>query len=238
MSQPTRTEAIKRVLEAQTHPDLAALYNYNMEVQVTVAQDGGERVDKTFNGRTFMSWTDGLETWKPFRIPRNAGTNPEYSDIPMSFNLEAHYEGIGLTGWDWVNRASKWVAYDFDAIIGHSERHSRRSTDEELQKIRILLQNIPWVTLRYSTSGKGLHLYIFLDDVPTANHHEHAALARSILGQLSAFVGYDFSAKVDTCGGNMWILHRKMKNTNGLLLIKQGDVFTDVPSNWQGTYYK
>lgn len=233
MSQPTRTEAIKRVLEASTHPDLAALYNYNLEVQVNVAQDGGERLDKTFNGRTFMSWTDGLEIWKPFRIPRNAGTNPEYTDVPMSFNLEAHYEGIGLTGWDWANQVSKWVAFDFDAIVGHSEQHTKRLTDEELQKIRILLQNIPWVTLRYSTSGKGLHLYIFLDDIPTANHHEHAALARSILGQLSAFVGFNFSAKVDVCGGIMWILHRKMKGTNGLQLIKQGDVFTDVPSNWR-----
>jgi len=231
--QPTRTEAIKRFLTAMTHADLAELYNYNMEVQINVAQDGGTRIDKTFQGRKYSSWTDGIEEWKPIRIPRNAGTNPEYIDSPMTYNLTAHVEGIGLTGWDWVSRVSKWVAFDFDAIIGHSERHNRKSTDGELRQIQNLLQGVPWVSLRYSTGGKGLHIYVFVDDVPTANHHEHAALARAILGQLSAHVAYDFSSRVDVCGSNMWFWHRKMVNTNGLLLIKDSVPYTDVPHNWK-----
>ena len=58
---------------------------------------------------------------------------------------------------------------------------------------------IPWVTVRKSTGGNGIHLYVFLPDVPTANHTEHAALARAVLGQMSALVGFDFKAKVDAC---------------------------------------
>jgi hypothetical protein len=34
-------------------------------------------------------------------------------------------------------------------------------------------------------------------------------------------------------GSNMWVWHRKMRNTNGLILIKQGGIFTEVPSNWR-----
>jgi len=233
MTQPTRTEAIKTFLTLSTHKDLAELYSHDMECQVNVAADGGTRIDPTFNGRTYMAWTDGDTEWKPFRIPRNAGTNPEYTDVPMSFDIAAHAEGIGMTGWDWKNRVSRWVAFDFDAIMGHSERHTRKSTQEELKQIEQLLQGVPWINIRYSTSGRGLHLYVFLAEVPTNTHHEHSALARSILGQLSAFVGYDFSSKVDICGGNMWVWHRKMINTNVLLLIKSGTIFEDIPVNWK-----
>jgi hypothetical protein len=92
---------------------------------------------------------------------------------------------------------------------------------------------IPWVTVRRSTGGRGIHLYVFLPEVPTANHTEHAALGRAILGQMSALVGFDFTSKVDACGGNMWVWHRKMQGTDGLALIKQGEVLTDIPPDWR-----
>jgi len=231
--QPTRTQAIKAFLTYNTHADLAGLYNYNMEVQVNVAQGNGQRVDKTFKGRSYGSYTDGVTEWKPIRIPRKADTVPEYEDSPMTFDLTKHAEAIGMTGWDWVNKVSRWVAFDFDAIVGHSEKHLRKSTDEELEQIRKMVKGVPWVTIRYSTSGKGLHLYVFLPEVPTENHHEHAALARSVLGQLTASVGYDFSSKVDTCGQNMWVWGRKMAGTRGLELIKSGGVFEAIPPNWR-----
>ena len=234
--QPTRTEAIKKFLQAFAPADLAALYNYGMEVQVNVAQDDGERVDKTFNGRTYQAYTNGVQTWKPIRIPYKAATEPEYTDVPMTYDLSEHVEGIGMTGWNWEKKVSIWVAYDFDAITNHAKGLS----ELELEQIKELLVKIPWITLRYSTSGKGLHLYIFLSDplnltggVPTINHTEHAALARAILGQLSALIGFNLSTKVDVSGGNMWVWHRKGKNTNGLTLIKQGEILTDIPINWR-----
>ena len=198
---PTKTKAIELFLKAKTHADLASLYHSGMEAQVNVAQDGGSRVEGDFQGRRWLGWTDGLTTWKSLRIPRNAATTPEYQDSEMSFNLEEHVEAIGMTGWCWTERCSKWVAFDFDAILGHSEKSSKKLTETEMLAVQEAACRIPWVSVRRSTGGRGLHLYVFLDSVPTANHNEHAALGRAVLGVMSALAGYDFENQVDVCGG-------------------------------------
>lgn len=242
---PTRTQAIQRYLDFATHPDLAGLYTPAMEVQVNVAKEDGIRVESgDIKGRGFQAFTNGLVTWKPFRIPFNAKTEPTYTDLPMNFPLGIYAEGIGMTGWDWEARASRWVAFDFDAIIGHSDRHGKKLDDKQLNEIQEVLKNVPFVTLRKSTSGKGLHLYVFLDPIiQTANHTEHAALARAILSMLSGLTGFDFGSKVDTCGGNMWVWHRKMYSewkpdnagvkNEGLKLLKAGGKLSTVPANWR-----
>ena len=236
---PLKTVAIKRFLEAKTHPDLARMYTPDMEVQVNVGRDGGKRVDAgDLKGREYNAWTNGTDQWKPFRIPMAANTEPVYEDKPITFSMEAHAEGIGMTGWDWKNRLSRWVAFDFDAIIGHSDKHSKKLTDDELRKVQEVVSSLPFVTLRKSTSGKGLHLYILLEPVPTANHTEHAALARAILSMLSGLTAFDFGSKVDVCGGNMWVWHRKMYGQDGvqgdgLKLIKAGTTLDKVPANWR-----
>lgn len=232
MQNPSQTEAISRFLREFTYSDLSSLYNDGMEVQVNVAQDDGVRVKGEYRGKNWNAWTDGIQTWKPIRIPYKANTSPEYDDKEMKFDLVEHAEGIGLSGWNWKRKVSCWVAFDFDAITGHSDKHSRKLTPEQLREIEKLVSDIPWVTLRRSTSGSGLHLYVFLPDVPTKTHTEHAALARAVLGLLSANVGYDFQSKVDVCGHIMWIWHRKMKGTQGLTLLKTGTILADVPSNW------
>jgi hypothetical protein len=226
---PTKTEAIAKWLSVSTHRDLADLYNPDMECQVNVAQDEGERISGEYRGRKWIGWTDGITTWKPFRIPRNASTDPEYEDSEIKFDLAKHAEGIGLTGWDWKNKLSRWVAFDFDSLINHG----KGLTVSELDEIRRIASEVEWVTIRKSTSGRGLHLYIFLEGVETANHTEHAALARAILGTLSAITGHDFQAAVDCCGGNMWVWHRKMSGTDGLTLIKQGCALKHIPPNWK-----
>lgn len=234
MDQVLKTVAIKRFLTAKTHADLAAMYSEEMEVQVNVAQCNGTRVTSEFKGRKYQGWTDGETTWKPFRIPYNAYTEPEYTDGPMTFNLEKYVEGIGMTGWNWKQKKSIWVAFDFDAITGHSEKHSRKLSDTELRSIRDSVSEIEWVTIRYSTSGSGLHLYVNLKTPETtATHTEHAALARAILGKLSAITGKELQTKVDACGQNMWVWHRKMGGTQGLAIIKQGAPLESVPENWR-----
>lgn len=221
-------------MAARTHADLASRYSAEMEVQCNVLKLDGERVDNTYKGKTLIAWTNGLQTWKPFRIPYNAGTKPEYNfETKQNFDLDTYAEGIGMTGWNWVQRVSKYVAYDFDAIAGHSERHTRKCSEEELSKVKELVQNIPWVEVRKSTGGKGLHLYVHVNNIPTENHHEHAALARSILGMLSGIVGFDFGAKLDVMGGNMWVWHRKMEGTDGLSLLKSAVSPCEVPINWR-----
>ena len=229
----TKTEAINNFLQAKAPERFAKLYSPNMECQVNAAQDGGERVEKDYHGRKWHGWTDGLTIWKSFRIPRNANSDPEYEDTKMAWDLELHAEAIGMTGWDWKNRCSKWVGFDFDDLVGHSENHRKKLSQQELDEVRTTACEIEWVTVLRSTSGKGLHLYVFLDDVPTQNHNEHAALGRSIIGKLSALTGFDFESKVDVCGSNMWVWHRKCVGTNGFECLKEGSVLTEIPPNWK-----
>jgi hypothetical protein len=234
LSAVKRSDAIAYWLNNNTHADLASLYSSSMEVQVSVAQDGGERVQSEYQGRAFYAYTDGFTTWKSFRIPLKANSTPEDNDIVQAFDLATHVEGIGMTGWNWRDRCSVFVGFDFDAITGHSATHRGTLSDAELEQVKERACAIPWVTARYSTSGKGLHLYVFLDNVPTANHTEHAALARAILGQMSAVAGYDFHTRVDTCGGVLWQWHRKMLGTDrGLKLIKWGETLREIPPDWK-----
>ena len=233
MPNPKKTEAISTFLRRATYDDLSSLYSHDMECQVIVAQDDGERIDGEFEGVRWNGYSNGIDSWRPFRIPRNAATEPEYEDHEIKFDLARYADAIGMTGWDWKHRVSKWVAFDFDAIVGHSDKHASKLTPEQLLQVQEAASQIPWVTIRYSTSGKGLHIYVFLDDVPTSNHTEHAALARSILFKMSALTGFDFKSKVDICGGNMWVWARKMRGTNGLQLIKKGGILKDVPPNWR-----
>jgi hypothetical protein len=234
----TKTQAIKNFLRHKARLELADLYHPAMEVQVMVKQGNGERTEGEYEGKRWTGWTDGLYVWKSFRIPYNAKSNPTYNDSEIKFDLSVHCEAIGLTGWDFVNKKSRYVSFDFDAIVGHKETHTAKLTDEQLKEICDFAINIPWVTVRKSTSGNGLHLYVFLDGVETANHIEHQAIGRSILGKMSALVGYDFDSKVDNCGGNIWIWHDKFEAAGGLLgpglkLLKQGTILRDIPANWK-----
>lgn len=228
-----KTEAIKNFLLNVTHSDLSSLYTPGMECQCNVAQDGGQRVEGDYKGRQWHGWTDNVTTWKSFRIPWNAGSAPEYQDKPITFDIARHAEGIGMTGWDWEKRVSRWVAYDYDAITGHADSHIKKLTDEQLIELEEAIQDVPWVTLRYSTSGKGRHLYVPIEPIRIQNHTEHAALARAILGMLSGITGYDFVNRVDVVGGNMWVWHRKMQGTNGLTLIKEATTLLEAPANWK-----
>lgn len=236
---PTKTEAVENFLNVKTRPDLAKLFSSAMEVQVNVAQGNGERIDQEYKGKRYTAWTDDSgEIWKSFRVPMHANTDPVSNDHPLKFDLAKRAEGIGLTGWDWKFKKSRWVAFDFDAIVGHSEKHVAKLTDSELNAVKQAAYAIPWVTMRKSTSGNGFHIYVFVDEVDTQNHNEHAALARAILAKMSAMAGFDFDSKVDNCGHVMWVWHSKFEKVGGiagegLKLLKQGEVLRDIPINWK-----
>lgn len=226
----TRSAAIKKILSTSNATDLFDLYCVDMECQVLVAQGDGHILSREYKGPTHLRYTNDRETWYSFRIPKNAMSEPVYVDGPMTFDLAAHVEAIGMTGWNWAEKKSIFVAYDFDSIIDHKEGLHL----SELEEIKERAMAIPYVTVRYSTSGKGLHLYVFIDsEEMVANHTEHAAIARSILNKMSSDAGFNFSAKVDVCGGNMWAWARKMIGTDGLKIIKQGDTLADIPPNWR-----
>ncbi len=227
----TKSQAIANFLRDNIISDLSSRYNIFMECQVNVARDGGEPISGEYHGKKWRAWTDGVQQWKSFRIPVNAATNPEFNDTPMTFDLSKHIEAIGLTGWNWKERKSYWIAFDFDSIANHQ----KGLTDEQLKEVLEKVKNIPWVQVRKSSSGKGYHLYVYFDPyVSTDNHHEHAALARSILSKISALTCFDFQAKVDIVGGNIWVWHRKMKGTDGFTVVQNNtECLSDIPTNWK-----
>ncbi len=232
---PTVTESLRSFLQARraahNGPDLLDRWTPGMETQVNVAAGKGEPVAGKRN-----TFTDGLDEWWNIRIPKNANSDPEFRDYKMKWPLDLHATAIGCTGWDWQDRRSRWVGFDFDSITGHAAGIG--VTDEELDRIREMAGALPYVEVRRSTGGNGLHLYVYFDDggIPTSNHTEHAALARAVLGMMASETGFDFASQIDCCGGLLWIWARKMTSENrGLERLNAAGKalsMSDLPANW------
>lgn len=215
----------------QYNEDLVARYSRAMEVQVNVHPGDGTLSEDARN-----VFTNGTLSWYNFRVPRKAMSEPEHNDWKIKWPLELYADGVGMTGWDWEQRVSRWVAYDFDNITEHAKGVGIE--DNDLIEVAEKAKQIPWVQVRKSTGGGGLHLYVYLNSAKppsTQNHNEHAALARAILGLMSAEAGFDFQARLDVCGSNMWIWHTKLTEENeGLKVIKQHEYeLVDWPLNWK-----
>lgn len=214
------------------NPDILALHNLNMEVQVNVSPTGAEPIEGRRN-----TWTKDGQTFWHIRVPKNAMSDPHWHDYTLNFSLIHHAEAVGMTGWDWANKKSRWVAFDFDAITGHAPGVG--ITDEKLQQVREAAIAIPWVQTRRSTRGGGLHMYVFFDDegVSTENHTVHQGLARCVLSKMSQEAGFNFASAIDACGGNMWVWHRDATPANeGLALVHEATQVvsaSDLPTNWK-----
>jgi hypothetical protein len=238
-SMPSVNQSIQAFLQAQLPRHngqdlLERVIHYlpALEIQVNVAAGNGEPVD----GKR-STYTDGVNEWFNIRIPRNADSEPQWHDYELRWPLDIYAEGIGSTGWDWQVKRSRWVGFDFDSITGHAAGVGM--SDAELDNVEKAAQALPYVEVRRSTGGNGLHFYVYFNEegIPTDNHTEHAALGRAILGMMSSATGFDFASQIDACGGNMWIWHRKMSKENkGLALIKPADQtlsINDLPGNWR-----
>ena len=110
------------------------------------------------NGPPVPTATD---TWQSIRIPKDANSEPSWEDYKLSFSFTEHAEGIGCTGWDWQALRSRWVAFDFDAspatprAWASATRTWRKSSRPPMQ--------LPYVEVRKSTGGGGIHLYVYFD---------------------------------------------------------------------------
>lgn len=201
------------------HPDLLERFlahAENLELQVNVADGGGSDPE------------NGTERWHNYRVPNNANSEPEFNDYPLRFNFARRVECIGATGWDWRNRRSRWVGFDFDSIVNHAAGLAPAA----LQCVLEAIQGLPYVEIRRSTSGNGFHVYVRVD-APTRNHTEHAALAKIVLAQMSKDAGVDLGASVDCYGAVLWLWHRKATPENhGFELVKAATADFVVPTSW------
>lgn len=231
----TRTQAIKAFLEQSEAPrDLVALYNEEMECQVYVDKKNNVALkDQEFRGKKYTAYEDVEDgtIYKPFRIPYEAmKESAHYNDPPMTFDLKKYAEGVGLTGWNWKQKKSIWVGYDFDSLVNHA----KGLDPAELEKIKQAVVSLPYVTLRTSTTGSGYHVYVFVDPetCDSKTHTEHQSLARAVLNKMTLDCGYELQSKVDQLGQILWVWASKMTK-EGLQLVKQGEVLKDIPLNWR-----
>lgn len=229
------SESIYRVLNAlktANNADLIERWSIEMETQVNSAQDDGEPVAGKRN-----TFADDEFEWCSFRVPKHANAEPEFRDWMLRWPLDLHVEAIGMTGWNWTTRRSLWVAFDFDALIAHAKGIGL--SEEELKRVLEVAMSLGYAEIRKSTGGSGLHIYVYFGDdgIPTENHTIHAALARCVLAMMSRDTGFDFTSRIDCCGGNMWVYHRKITVENeGLKIIKPCEkklYLPDLPSDWR-----
>lgn len=165
-----------------------------------------------------------------FRIPKNAGTAPQFNSWNIQRPLDEFGLAIGSTGWDWVNRRSRWVGFDFDSISGHADGVG--ISQDKLNKVLKEAQKLPYVAVVTSKGGVGLHLFVHLEPFEVRNHAEHAAVARAVLKRMGEDTGFDFSQHVDVCGGNMWLWHRDC-HREGHRIEKKADAKLPEPDGWR-----
>jgi len=219
-----RLEAIRLFLDSQ--PVKNPLWNPELETQVNVVP--GQKDPKT-PGLLYRNPTTG-DTWYNFRIPKDAKSDAHYYDNKlMTYDLHKHAQGIGSTGWNWKQNISEWVGFDFDSIVNHTKGHSAETMNLILEK----LKEIPWTMIRKSKSGAGFHVFVFINNSPSVtNHGLHAALARSILQQMSGLTGFNFSDGVDCVGQNMWLWHRDAKEGAYEIVKTSSEYLSHIPVNW------
>ena len=231
----TRTQAIRNFLNICGSPsDLVSLYNEDMECQVAVKKLNNKAIkNQEYKGRKFSAYVDIEDgtVYKAFRIPWDSmKESVNYTDSEMTFDLGKYADGVGLTGWDWKNKRSRWVGFDFDSLMNHKKGLS----PEELEKIKKSVWDLDYVTIRSSTTGSGFHIYVFVDsDLEVKTHTEHQCLARAILNKMTLDCGYELQSKVDQLGAILWIWASKMDPDKGFKLIKQGNPLTEIPLNWK-----
>lgn len=205
----TKLEAITNFMDGQKIKNQLCPYNRDMEVQVQVKQGEGERVNKSFKGKNFHEFTDGVNTWKSFRIPWNANSTPEFTDTEQVWPLSKYAAGIGCTGWNWRLKRSEWFGFDFDSMVDHKAGLSQSDMEDVLERAK----SIPWVSIIKSTRGMGYHFIVQVYPyITTENHTEHAVYARLILNYMSALTRFNFATKVDCLGGILWLWHEKADN--------------------------
>lgn len=194
------------------------LYHDGLEAQINVAEDHGEKKDNGF--------TDGREYWYNYRL--------QGKGVP-SYDIANHAAAIGVTGWNYKTKKSEFVGFDFDSITGHK----KGLTEQQLNEVIEQAKKVNWITIRRSTSGNGLHLYIHLDPhVDTKDRMEHIKLSEFLLSQLSALVSFDFKSVIDKAGSILWIWSRKGNKPKSFQLLQKGVPYSSVPANWRDTELK
>lgn len=201
------------------------------EIQCNIRTDIGQPKTLVRPGkRPFRFRVDGSVRFWNVRYPRNPRDDPDWDYAPGFHFPFTYFEEIGTTGYSQTGNQA--YGFDLDAVWGHKKGLS----DDRLKEICDKSKPIDYVELRRSTRGKGIHGWIYGEGIIEANHAEHAAIGRALLGKWCLDAGLDFAPEVDVVGSNIWIASRRAtpENRGYEVLQPSRRIITpdDVPPNW------
>jgi len=134
----------------------------------------------------------------------------EVADKSIGYPLVIGCQNFGMTGWDWLNRRTKWVLVaDFD-VADDGKKTPRTVTVEEMDRIIALLSRIPWLTLKRSKGGRGVHAFArFSEPLPADDRGAHQRIANSVREFVEQTIGEPLPADKTGSVAYVWTRHPK-----------------------------
>lgn len=205
------SEAVKNLLAQTISPHLDH-YHAGLELHIDPMDEATPQLSKTFK----------------YRIPKNGSTDPIDNDQRMPYACDL-VQQVGTSGWNWREKRSEFVIFDFDSQDGHKEG----LTEGELQDLQVAATKLSYVQVHRSKSGRGLHFYVhFEGHIAASTRREHRLASKAAIIQMSKDAGVEFSEKADCEGGIGWIWNRDA-GPGGFELIKRATAKLALPENWR-----
>ena len=153
--------------------------------------------DETFKFHSSIRRGDKLPSLPPIRTSNYDATKP----LPYPPRFIAR---MGQTGRDIVNEVTRYVCGEIDYEDGHGKGHPA----EVIEAIKVALAAIPYVEVRLSTNGHGLHIRARLTNpIPTQDASTYQAILAAFYQRLCVDAPL-ITGKVDMTAlgtGNLWM---------------------------------
>jgi hypothetical protein len=138
----------------------------------------------------------------------------------------------GTAFWEWPEKKQHTVGIDIDTDDNHAAGLATSAFAGALEAAK----RVPWLEVRRSSGGKGLHLFPrFSEPVDVGSRAEASALALAVLALASREANFDFKAAKDCAGSNFWIC-KVDAAPNAYEVIKPATAALDIgdlPPGWR-----
>lgn len=120
------------------------------------------------------------------------------------------WHALGLFGYDPDRKVTIRVQADID--VGHGKSHSQATVDRIVNKCR----QVPWVTVRTSKSGKGIHIFVGLaNPLPAPDTRAHVANCKRVLQILSDTINEPLLEMADDLNGWLRVMDDRYEDAPG-----------------------